>query len=90
LQQEKLASALTLPATAVVQGPEGPYVWLNDQGKAKTQPVQVLLQQQELVVISGVQLGQQVVVDGQNRLKPGAELAVTAEPRLAASKEPKP
>lgn len=90
LQQEKLPGVLTVPLRALVQGPDGPYVWLNEQGKAKTQPVQLVLQEQDLAVVSGLQAGQQVVVDGQNRLKPGAELAVTAEPRLAASKELQP
>lgn len=88
---EQLKQALTVPVKAVQQGPSGSFVWRVEQGKATVQPIQVLHSEGVLAVVTGVSAGQQVVVDGQSRLRPGATIsAVTpaATGIVKASAEP--
>lgn len=87
-----LRAALTVPARAISQGPDGSFVWLAEQGKAKTQPVELLLHQGDIAVVKGLQSGQLVVTDGQSRLRPGAALSVqqdgAAGPQRASGSQP--
>ncbi|MDR7120718.1 efflux RND transporter periplasmic adaptor subunit [Rheinheimera soli] len=86
LQSKVLENALTIPAKALQQGPQGAFVWFDDQGKAATAAVDVVLQDKNQVVVTGVTAGQQVVVDGQSRLRRGSELKVlTDAPQTAAT-----
>lgn len=86
LQSKVLENALTIPAKALQQGPQGAFVWFDDQGKAATAAVDVVLQDKNQVVVTGVTAGQQVVVDGQSRLRRGSELKVLADaPQTAAT-----
>lgn len=69
---------LTIPATALQQGPRGAYVWtVVGDGTAQSTPVTV---QQSLLgqvlVSSGLSAGEQVVTNGQYGLVPGAHVAV--------------
>jgi membrane fusion protein, multidrug efflux system len=79
LQSKELTNVLTIPSKALQQGPEGAFVWFNDQGKAAVAAVKVVLQEKNQVVVTGVTAGQQVVVDGQSRLRKGAELNILPE-----------
>jgi membrane fusion protein, multidrug efflux system len=72
---EQLKQALTVPVKAVQQGPQGSFIWRVEQGKATVQPIQVLHSEGALAVVTGVSAGQQVVVDGQSRLRPGATIS---------------
>ncbi|WP_206099391.1 efflux RND transporter periplasmic adaptor subunit [Rheinheimera riviphila] len=72
---EQLKQALTVPVKAVQQGPQGSFVWKVEQGKATVQPIQLLHSEGVLAVVTGVSAGQQVVVDGQSRLRPGATIS---------------
>jgi len=65
--------ALTVPQAAVQRGPGGAYVYVVDtEGAAQVQPIDVAVIQDGVAVITqGLQPGQQVVVDGQYKLKPG-------------------
>jgi len=70
-----LSKALTVPSTAVNQGPNGPFVFVVNDGKAAMHPVQVLTTQDSTAVIkTGVQAGDTVVTDGQLSLKPGSKV----------------
>jgi len=42
-------------------------------------PVKVLFQDSDLTIISGVAAGDQLVLDGQSRLKPGARVDVLGD-----------
>jgi len=69
---------LSVPAPAVQRGPQGTFVYvvLPDQ-TAALRPVEVeTVQDQWAVLKKGIQAGDQVVVEGQNQLKPGAKVAV--------------
>jgi len=72
------ANALTLPAPAVLTGQQGTYVYTIDSaGTAKQRPVQISRTVDSLSVIaSGLQDGEQVIVDGQSRLIPGSKVAI--------------
>lgn len=83
-----LAHAVVVPVTAVQQGPDGAYVYrLGDDHKVAMQPVTTGVTQGGYTQITkGLALDQQVVVDGQYRLKPGAAVkAREVTPAAAAS-----
>lgn len=86
-----LPNALVVPDTAVQRGPDGAYVYLvSAQDTAQMQPVTVgATEDHKTVVTSGLKLGQQLVIDGQFRLKPGSRLRVGA-PVVAGSASPAP
>ena len=70
--------ALSVPAPAVQRGPQGTFVYvvMPDQ-TAALRPVEVeTVQDQWAVVSKGIQAGDQVVVEGQNQLRPGAKVAL--------------
>ena len=70
--------ALTVPARAVVSGQQGSYVFVIQQDStAATRPVKVVRQAGEVAVVSGeIEAGQQVVTDGQLRLRQGSKVQV--------------
>jgi membrane fusion protein, multidrug efflux system len=65
--------AIVVPLAAVQRGTQGSYVYTVKDGHAVLQPVKVDLTQGNISLIaSGVAAGDQVVVDGQDRLQSGA------------------
>jgi multidrug efflux system membrane fusion protein len=70
--------ALTVPARAVVSGQQGSYVFVVQQDStAATRPVKVVRQAGDVAVVSGeIEPGQQVVIDGQLRLRQGSKVQV--------------
>jgi multidrug efflux system membrane fusion protein len=73
-----VADALVVPATAVVSGQQGSYVFVvQPDSTAATTPVKVERTAGELAVISGaLEPGARVVTDGQLRLRPGAKVLI--------------
>ena len=69
-------SALVVPATAVQRGPQGTLVYVVDQKQmALPRPVEVKFITAEVAVLAkGLTVGEQVVVEGQNQLRPGAQV----------------
>lgn len=84
LQSQIISQALTVPSKAIQQGPSGAFVWLNQQGKAQTVAVDVLLKERDYAVVSGLVAGQSVVIDGQSRLRAGTALDVISDSPEAA------
>jgi membrane fusion protein, multidrug efflux system len=74
---ENRPDALVVPSAAIQSGVQGTYVWVidtDDKGTAvaKIQPVKVALAEGQVTIVdSGLQNGQNVVVDGADRLRPG-------------------
>ncbi|MDZ5649878.1 efflux RND transporter periplasmic adaptor subunit [Nitrospirillum sp. BR 11828] len=68
---------LTVPVTAIQQGPAGAYVWVvSAEGRAAMAPVTVARTDEGRVLIDkGLSAGQMVVTDGQYNLKPGTRVA---------------
>ena len=62
--------AIVIPLAAIQRGTQGSYVYAVKGGKANMQPVKIDLTQGNIALIaSGVAAGDQVVVDGQERLQ---------------------
>jgi multidrug efflux system membrane fusion protein len=69
--------AIVVPLAAIQRGTQGSYVYTVKAGKANMQPVKVDLTQGNVALIaSGVAVGDQVVVDGQERLQSGTPVEV--------------
>jgi multidrug efflux system membrane fusion protein len=79
--------AIVVPLAAIQRGTQGSYVYTVTNGHANLQPVKVDLTQGNISLIaSGVAAGDQVVVDGQDRLQAGTQVeAHSATPNGAAS-----
>ncbi|HEX4181687.1 MAG TPA: efflux RND transporter periplasmic adaptor subunit [Caulobacteraceae bacterium] len=78
LTLKTLPKAVTIPAAAVNQGPQGAFAYVvGADGKAQVRPIVVLLTQDATAVIkSGLEPGETVVTDGQMTLKPGMAVKV--------------
>ena len=76
VQLDVRSGAIAVPTTAVLNGQEGTYVYVVDGDKnAHVRTVSVGQAVGDLTVIErGVSAGEQVVVDGQSRLVPGAKV----------------
>lgn len=76
LPLEMLSGVVAIPAEAVQQGPEGPYVFVVGADDAATlRPVAVKAVQQGIAVVAqGLEAGETVVTDGQLRLVAGAKV----------------
>jgi len=74
---ETRKDAITAPAAAVQRGPQGTFTYVVDKDNTvKMQPVQIALTQGNTVVIgSGLQAGDRVVTDGQEKLQVGSKVA---------------
>lgn len=71
--------ALVVPPQVVQRGIDGHYVYRLNGDKVDSVPVKVLYQDSVLNIIAGVGVGDQLVSDGQSRLKPGAHVEIAPE-----------
>ena len=70
-------NAIVVPLAAIQRGTQGSYVYTVKNGHATLQPVNVDMTQGNISLIaSGIAEGDQVVVDGQDRLQAGATVEV--------------
>jgi membrane fusion protein, multidrug efflux system len=74
---ETRKAAVIIPVSAVQRGPQGTFTYLvDDKNTVQVRPVQLALTQgNTAVVASGLQPGERVVTDGQEKLQPGARVA---------------
>ena len=85
-----LKDATVLPLAAVIQSPRGSIVYVIDaQGKAQPRPVEVVYGSGLDAVVSGVQPGERVVLDGRQNLRAGAPVAERAASGAGANREAK-
>ena len=79
---ETRKDALTTPVSAIQRGPQGTFVYLVDANNTvKVQPVQLTLTQGTTAVIAaGLQAGDRVVTDGQEKLQGGVRVAPQGAP----------
>jgi membrane fusion protein, multidrug efflux system len=73
---ETRKDAITMPAAAIQRGPQGTFTYLVDNNNiVQMKPVQIALTQGNVVVIaSGVEPGDRVVTDGQEKLQAGSRV----------------
>jgi len=80
---EERPKAAVVPSAAIQSGLQGSYVWVTDTNAngvatAKIQPVKVALAEGQVTILdSGIQPGDNVVVDGADRLRPGQIVTVS-------------
>ena len=69
---------LTVPASVVQQGPQGPYAYVvNPDRSVAIRPIKVAqISEGQALIDSGLQANEQVVVDGQYKLQPGAHVTI--------------
>jgi membrane fusion protein (multidrug efflux system) len=74
LEQAQATNAITLPQQAVARGPQGDTVMVvDDAGKVATRPVKIGgAKDSKWVVLDGLKTGEQVIVDGFQKLQPNA------------------
>lgn len=78
-------NALVVPETAVQPGQQGPFVYVADGGKARMQTIEVARQAgTQIIVSSGLEAGQQVIVNAPKNLRPGGAIKI-AEDRKATN-----
>ena len=77
---ETRKGATTAPVSAIQRGPQGTFVYLVDNSNTvQVRPVQLALTQGNTVVIaSGLQAGERVVTDGQEKLQAGSRVTPQA------------
>jgi multidrug efflux system membrane fusion protein len=85
LVMENRPNALVVPSAAIQSGNQGSYVWAVDTDAAKRtstariQLVKIALAEGQVTILDGgVQAGQNVVVDGADRLRPGQIVTVSS------------
>lgn len=72
---------IVLPPQAVLEGPDGHFVYrLGDDRKVRAQAVTLLRIQEQNAVVTGVGDGDQVVVEGNQNLRDGSEVQVADAP----------
>jgi multidrug efflux system membrane fusion protein len=73
-------NAVTVPQDAVMQGPNGSYLYvLGDDGIAHRRTVKIAATQEGVAVVAnGLQTGERIVVEGQYRLTEGAKVKLDA------------
>ncbi|MCW1245273.1 efflux RND transporter periplasmic adaptor subunit [Pseudomonas sp. SAICEU22] len=76
--------ALVVPPTVVQRGLEQHFVYRVQGDKVESVPVEMVYQDSGMHIIKGVNAGDQLVSDGQSRLKPGASIQVLSDPPALA------
>jgi multidrug efflux system membrane fusion protein len=70
------SQATVVPAVSLENGPEGTFVYIvNEHAVAEQRVVRVERMADTWAIVSGVEPGEQVVIDGQSRLQPGSPVA---------------
>ncbi|WVV47635.1 efflux RND transporter periplasmic adaptor subunit [Pseudomonas sp. NA13] len=83
--------ALVVPPTVVQRGLEQHFVYRIKGDKVESVPVVMVYQDSDMHIIKGVNAGDQLVSDGQSRLKPGSHIQVLSDPpALAKTSAPQP
>jgi multidrug efflux system membrane fusion protein len=69
---------LTVPASVVQQGPQGPYAYvINPDSSVTIRPIKVSqMSEGQALIDSGLSANEQVVTDGQYKLQPGAHVTI--------------
>lgn len=87
---ETRKGAIVLPAPAIQQGPEGEYVYVIKSGDtAEFRKIKLeRVQDGTAVVATGLEAGEQVVLQGQDRLRNGSKVQVSQRGKDAPKVEP--
>ena len=92
LEANTLKDAIVIPSQAVVINPRGRFVYIVGQDdKVSLRPIKVTYEYQGNAAITGVEVGERIVLEGKQNLRPGvkireAKLTPPAKPATAESK----
>ena len=83
-----LKDALSVPSEAIIINPRGRIVYIVDsEGKAVIKPVKVVYEYQGTSIVTGIEAGDKVVVEGKQNLRPGSKVR-EAKTKNAAPQNP--
>ena len=95
LEANTLKDAILVPSQAVVINPRGRFIYVvGAEDKVSLKPIKVSYEYQGKAAITGVEVGERVVIEGKQNLRPGTKIrenkAVPAKPTDAPKPESKP
>ena len=73
-----ISGAVVVPMAAIIQSARGPIVYTVRDNQAQPRPVQVLVSQGDDAAVSGLNVGDRIVLDGRQNLRPGAAVVERA------------
>jgi multidrug efflux system membrane fusion protein len=74
------AETLVIPDAAVGQNAQGHYVFVvKNDSTVEQRPIKVLRTTNDAAIVTGVQRGESIVVDGQSRLTPNAHVRIAKD-----------
>jgi len=68
----ELKDALVVPQAAIIYGARGAFAYAIEDGKAVMRPVKIVQSQGTEVAVTGLALGESVVLDGRQNVRPGS------------------
>jgi membrane fusion protein, multidrug efflux system len=74
-----LKDAIVIPLATVIQSARGPVVYVVENGKAAMRPVKVLESRGDDAAVIGVRVGDRVVLDGRQNLRPDSAVMERAQ-----------
>jgi len=84
-----LKDALAIPSQAVVINARGKMVYVVDKdGKAVSKPIKVVYEYLGSTVVTGIEAGDRVVVEGKQNLRPGSKVREAKNPSPATPSAP--
>ena len=89
VEGEKVPTVVAVPQAAIAQDQSGPYLFIvNDKNVAEQKRVKVGVARDGLVAISeGLKAGEKVIVQGQQRVRPGMTVNPTMAPPSASTQK---
>ena len=93
LEANTLKDAIVIPSQAVVINPRGRFVYIVGQDdKVNLRPIKVTYEYQGNAAITGVEVGERIVLEGKQNLRPGVKIreAKVTPPAKPATAESKP
>ncbi len=72
LSARTIKDAVVIPTASIIQNARGTIVYVAENSKAVLRPIKVLFTQGEDSAVSGVKVGESVVADGKQNLRPNA------------------
>lgn len=86
LNANTLKEVIAVPSEAIVISPKGHLVYLVDKDdKVQPKPVKVIYEYQGTSVISGIEAGDRVVVEGKQNLRPGSKIRESKKQTAASA-----
>jgi len=82
----EIKEALVIPQGAVIYSARGPFAYVVENGKAVARPLKIVQAQGAEIAVTGVTLGDPIILEGKQNVRPGAPVIERAKD---AAKDPK-